>query len=175
MNDVEQAIAEAEAAALRRDGYTFRQIAEAQGCALSTAHERVQKAIAAVPVEAVNAIRATELERLDAMLRIAWKQATTDQPKVDHGRVVYDDSTGEPVIDHAAKLNALDRLLRISAERRRLIPNLEAPRTASVTVYSEDTIDAMIREAEAALAEPDRDRRPAGEAPTAEGATAAGS
>ncbi len=143
------------------------------GCSVSTAHDRVQRAIAAVPVEAVNQIRAVELDRLDDAFRGAYRLMHTDQVKVDHGKVVRDDVTGEPIIDHTLKLSALRSLLRIAEGRRRLIPHLEAPKTATLTVMTEDVVDAQIRELEAELARSDRGQRPAGETPALEGTSGA--
>lgn len=61
----------AEALRLRRYGFTYSQIAEQLGCALSTAHSYVMGALEETRTllkEDADAIRDMELSRLDAML-----------------------------------------------------------------------------------------------------------
>lgn len=51
---------------LRKSGYSFRRIAEAQGCSVRTANLRVKKAISKyVPEELVDETRRVELDRYD--------------------------------------------------------------------------------------------------------------
>jgi hypothetical protein len=147
---LEQAIIDAEAAQLKADGHTYRQIAQIQGCSPSGAHARVERAIKAVPVDAVESLRAVELERLDEMYRVALSQLRTDAVRVDHGRIVRDDD-GNPLIDHGAKLIALDRLLKIQDRRAKLL-GLDAPSRSRIEVITEDAVDAEIRRLEAEVA-----------------------
>lgn len=65
--EVERAERDARAVQLRAEGATYRQIAAALGVDLHTAHTAVQRAIAAVPVENVDTLRAVEGEHLDAL------------------------------------------------------------------------------------------------------------
>ena len=135
-NDIEQAHIDADAARLRAEGKTYRQIAEIQGCSVPTAFHRVERACKAVPVEAVESLRTVEIERLDLLQRVALEQLVTDQPKIDHGRVVRDDD-GTPMIDQAAKLTALDKLLKIAERRARLLGLDQPTRIAQeVTVFA---------------------------------------
>jgi len=133
---IEQANIDADAARLRAEGKTYRQIAEIQGCSAQTAWERVERACKAVPVEAVESLRTVEVERLDLLQRVALEQLVTDQPKIDHGRVVRDDD-GTPMIDQQAKLNALDKLIKIAERRARLLGLDQPTRIAQeVTVFA---------------------------------------
>jgi uncharacterized protein YicC (UPF0701 family) len=136
MANIEQAKIDADAARLRAEGKTYRQIAEIQRCDVSTAFARVERACKAVPVEAVESLRTVEIERLDLLQRVALEQLVTDQPKIDHGRVVRDDD-GTPMIDQAAKLTALDKLLKIAERRARLLGLDQPTRIAQeVTVFA---------------------------------------
>jgi len=141
---IEQMRLNAEAAQLKVEGKSYREIAAQMGCDVHTAHDRVQKAIAAVPVEAVEELRVVELARLDEMLIEALRQLRMDHVMVSHGKVV------PGVVDEGAKMAALDRLLRISESRRRLL-GLDLPVKVSheVTVYDGDSeldreIDALL-------------------------------
>lgn len=146
----EQAVIDAEAVQLRADGKTYRQIAAIQGCSPTTAHARVDRAIKAVPVDAVENLRAVELDRLDEMHQVALTQLRTDAVRVDHGRIVRDED-GNPIIDHGAKLVALDRLLKIQDRRAKLL-GLDAPSRSRIEVITEDAVDAEIRRLEAEVA-----------------------
>lgn len=63
--EVERADRDAKAVALRASGATYREIAATLGVSLHAAHDAVKRALAAVPVESVDALRAVEGERLD--------------------------------------------------------------------------------------------------------------
>ncbi len=114
---IDTAVRDARAARLRAEGKHYRTIATIEGCSLGEAHNRVRRAIAAVPVEAVIELRRVEDERLDEMWRVAWDHLHTDHVLVQQGRVIKDPTTGEPMIDQAGKLAALDRLLSIQKRR----------------------------------------------------------
>ncbi len=146
---IEDSINDAQAAHLRAQGLSYRQIAQQVGCDVHTAHDRVARAIAAVPVENVNELREVERARLDEMLMVAWREMHRDHVVVQFGKVVRGED-GRPLIDSGAKMAALDRLLRISRERRMLM-GLDAPARSVIEVITEDTLDAEIRELEAKL------------------------
>jgi len=127
---IEQAELDAQAARLRSRGLTYRQIAQAQGVSAPTAHDRVRRAIAAVPVEAVTELREIELHRLDMLLEKVMEKATSD----DKGF-----------------LFAVDRALAI-ADRRAKLLGLDAPQRHEVITL--DAITAEIQKLEAALGHP---------------------
>lgn len=64
---VERAERMATAVQLRGEGLGYRAIAARLDCSLSTAHELVSEALAAVPAESVQQLRAVESDRLDQM------------------------------------------------------------------------------------------------------------
>lgn len=129
-----QAHKHAEAAQHRANGKSYRQIAEIMRVNVHTAHDYVQLAIAAVPVEAVEALRTIELARLDEALVEALRQLRMNHVMVSHGRII------EGVVDEGPKLAAIDRIIKISESRRRLL-GLDLPVKVSheVTVHDGDS------------------------------------
>ena len=81
----EQAIIDTEALKLRSRVATFQQIADRMGCSKGAAYQRVSRALAAIPQEAVEEYRKLECERLDNLLTIAMHQAMTknSMPAID--------------------------------------------------------------------------------------------
>jgi transcriptional regulator with XRE-family HTH domain len=136
----------AEAARLRRDGLTYRQIAEALGTDSGTAYRAVEQAMDAVirePAEQVIAytLRNLAAERSRLMdLRAEIEPMMTRAPAtVQHGKVVYDEVTGEPVPDREFLLKVADRLIKIddqlrrNDESRRRLEGLDQPAKTNVT------------------------------------------
>lgn len=143
---VADAEADSIAARLRSQGKSYRQIARAMGCSVSIAHRRVQRALKAIPAEAVEELRTIELQRLDEMLEVARRELHRDHVLVQQGRVIRDDA-GVPMIDHGAKLAALDRLVKISESRRKLVgADMPMRIEQKVTVEEVTVMDAEIRE-----------------------------
>ena len=71
----EDALGMAEAVRLRSKGLTYREIAEVLNINPSSAYRRVSKALAEVPVEAVDELRRIENERLDKLQAALWDAA----------------------------------------------------------------------------------------------------
>lgn len=114
------------AAELRARSMSYRDIALKLGYAgESGAHKAVQRALAAAPAEGAAELRAIEAERLDALARRLWAVLDTKYPLTAPDRV-FVDKDGESVPDPRPIIAAVDRLLRISEQRRRLL-GLDAP------------------------------------------------
>jgi transcriptional regulator with XRE-family HTH domain len=143
--DIAQARLDAQAAELRAQGLTYPQLAERLGCSFSTAYARVQRALAAVPVEAVTELRQIECDRIDAVISRLWDIVEAEHPLVSHGKRI------EGLLDDGPRLAALAGILRASAEKRKLL-GLDAPARQTITVVTEDVVDRAIRELEADLA-----------------------
>ena len=141
-HDIDQARLDTEAAEMRSRRMTYPQIAAEQGCSRSTAYQRVQRALAAVPYEAVAELRRVELESLDELEQRAREVLLARHVKVDHGRVIEVD--GERLIDDAPVLAAIAQILRIKDMRAKLTGSY-APTKSAVTVITEDAVDAEIR------------------------------
>jgi len=71
----EQAHLDAEALRLRSAGYTYQQIADTQGTTKATGYNRVQRALAAIPAEAVEEYRSIQREQLDKLMATYWPEA----------------------------------------------------------------------------------------------------
>jgi AcrR family transcriptional regulator len=97
----EQAIIDTEALKLRSRGFTYQQIADNMGCSKGAAYQRVSRALAAIPAEAVDEYRRLEAERLDGLLAIATHQAYTKKSLFAIDRVLA-------IMDRRAKLLGLD-------------------------------------------------------------------
>lgn len=137
----ETAERDAEAARLRVQGRTYQQIADRLGLShRDLARRAVDRALTATVQEPAEELRSLELLRLDELWRTAWRVLTTEHVRVSAGRVV--EHQGKPLRDNGPALAAIDRLVRISERRCRLL-GLDAP--LSVTVLTLDQIDAEIR------------------------------
>lgn len=136
---------DARAAHLRAQGRTYRAIAEELGVSTGTAYAAVSRAIAAVPVEAVGELRQIECARLDAVIARLWDVVHASHPYVSNGRVFDHLEDAGPVI------SALAAIVRTSESKRKLL-GLDAPSRQTVTVVTEDAVDAEIRRLEEELA-----------------------
>lgn len=135
----DQAELDAEAARLRSRSMGYREIGEQLGVTTSAAHRMVERALAAIPTEHAEAVRANELRKLDALERAALTVLEARHVTVSNGKLIYDGD--EPLLDDAPVLNAIDRLLRVSESRRKLL-GLDAPNRVEVVTL--DYLDAEI-------------------------------
>lgn len=121
---------EAEALDLRLQGMSYRTIGAAQGCHPSTAHDRVDRALASlVPVETAEAVRQVEAERYEAV---------QGRVLAALGRVTAADDV-DP--DSVAKLAAA--FVRV-ADRKAKLLGLDVPVTQHLKVSSTD-LDAEVQ------------------------------
>lgn len=164
--DLEQAHLDTEAAVLRSQRISYPEIARRMGCAVSTAHDRVKRAIDAVPYEAVEELRRIELESLDEQERRLLAVQETTHYRVDHGKVI-ELTEGVPMIDTTPIVQTSMAILRIKDMRAKLTGEY-APTKSAITVVTEDAVDAEIRRLseQVALNEPGDLRSTPGEAPT---------
>jgi len=93
---------------------------------------------------AVETIRQTQLTSLLRQKRVVLGIMATPNYKVDHGRVVMDPFTQQPVIDKDLVLKASAELRRIEDAISRLT-GTRAPVVHEVHEITEDAIDAEIR------------------------------
>lgn len=136
---------DSKAAHLRAQGRTYRQIATELGVDVAAAYKMVGRAIASAPVEAVNELRAIESERLTAVIAKAWEIVHADHPYVSAGRLLTGVQDAGPVL---AALN----LIRTTSESLRKLYGLDAPARQTITVITEDAVDAELRRLETELA-----------------------
>ena len=129
----EQAHLDTAALRLRSLGFSYQAIADQMGVTKATAYNRCQRALAAIPAEAVDEFRRLEGQRLDLLLEKAMEKALSEEK---------------------GALFAIDRVLAIMDRRAKLM-GLDAPiKTEVITL---DYIQAEIARLEASLGEIDDD------------------
>lgn len=138
----------AEAVAMRIAGADFEAIAEKLGYAdRRSACKDVTRALEQAVAEqtrSVEAYREEELQRLDALLVEAWAVLKRAHVTVSHGKLIYDDRTGQPLLDDGPTLHAIDRILKIQ-ERRAKFLGLDAPmKVEAITIDSLDQAIAQL-------------------------------
>lgn len=140
-----------EAVKLRLTGMSYTRIAEALGYADSaTAYNAVKMELAQTKREDADELREIEAQRLDGLqeVMVGVLRANHVVVSVTRGQVVIDQRTLEAVQDHAPVMNAVDRLLRISESRRKLL-GIDAPpqvQRVDVTVTEVSQADVEFRE-----------------------------
>lgn len=140
-----------QALALRAGGWDYPSIArELRYASRSAAHTAVMEALNRQPMEDAPHMRDLELGRLDSLLRVALDHLHAEHPLVSDGRIVCDNQ-GAALVDYAAQLAALDRVIRIM-ERRSKLMGLDAPVRKIIETVSEDALDKAIRELEVQVA-----------------------
>lgn len=145
---------EAHAAELRGRGLSYQKVAEtmrADGSASpkytkADAFHDIEAALKATVSEPAEAARQFELERLDLMHQAALAVLEGHHVTVSNGRIIY--LGDQPLPDTGPVLAAIDRMLRISESRRKLL-GLDAPVkvdakiTDAMTAEIEDLIEQM--------------------------------
>lgn len=139
--------------ALRIEQMPYAEIAARLAISEDVAEKDYQRAIEQRHIERneqANLAVTAEEAKLDALERAAWKVLRARHITVQHGKIVRDED-GNPVIDDAPTLNAIDRILKI-AERRARLRGLDAPVRTKIEVT--DALDAQIEQLVAELAGP---------------------
>ena len=147
--------------AMRVEHVPYEDIAVQLGVSVDLARKDYQLArrqAAADFKAAVAEHRATELIKLDALEREAWRVLKTKHITVQQGRVVRDEND-KPIEDDAPVLQAIDRLERL-AKRRAALLGLDAPVRVEVSAEVDEQITALA----AALAAGVGELEPPGEA-----------
>lgn len=126
---------------LRLDGLTFSAIGAEVGLAVSTVHARIEAHIAERVNPLADELRAIELDRLDRAIVRVFEVLAKTHVVVQNGKVVTG-ADGRPLVDDMPALQAIDRLIRIS-ERRCKMLGLDAPTPlkADVTLHQVDPRD----------------------------------
>lgn len=109
----------AQALDLRSKGYQYRQIAAEMGIDVKTAFDFVKRGQRAIVAEPAKRVIKMEEQRLDDALRRVMDILDGDHVMVQQGRVVLHD--GQPLPDQELILKAIDRLVKISESRRKLL------------------------------------------------------
>jgi len=107
----DQALLDVEALRMRGKGWSYQRIADNLGVAKSTARDRCERALAAVPVETVDEYRKIMDEQLDQILEPALQKALSG----DKGALFAIDRV-VVILDRKARLWGLDRAVKQQIE-----------------------------------------------------------
>jgi hypothetical protein len=147
---VEQMLIDAQAAKMRLECKTYREIATAQGCSVSTAHERAIRAVRDSNRDDAAAVRDIEMARLDEMFRLVWDDLFTFHYKVDHGKIIVD-ADGNPVEDRAQINDAIKTLLKIQDRRAKYL-GVDMPTRRTIAVITDEMLANELDEIRTTLA-----------------------
>jgi hypothetical protein len=123
---------------MRKKGLTFRAIAAEEGVATNAVFEAVHGALKAIREEPAAELKQLELERLDALLKSVWDDATAeleekegDTPEMLEARV-------------ASHLDSLEAARKLLADRRKVL-GLDAPtKSIDMTPRREETVATVV-------------------------------
>jgi len=147
---IDTAERDAECARLRARDHTYQQIADATGfTSASGARFAVERALARTITEPGEELRRIELMKLDALARAAWRVLEARHYLVSQGRLIRLEDGAPPLEDDGPVLQAIDRLLKISERRSRLL-GLDSP--VRMEVLTIDAIDAQLAVLDAEIA-----------------------
>jgi hypothetical protein len=139
VNQIER---DAQAVEYRRRGLSYRQIAAQMSWKnQASAYEAVQRGLIDSISEASDEVRRLELDKLDEYQRHALRVLATPHFLVSNGVLITDPDSEKPLPDDSPVLAALDRLLKISERRSKLL-GLDAPVRHEVITL--DAIEAEI-------------------------------
>jgi len=142
------------AARLYQQFSSYSEVARIQGCPVSTARDRVMRALAGEPNDDTALAKKVALARLNAQAVIAQSIAESEFVAHSNGRVVY---LGEaPLVDVGPNLAALDRLRQIEDQRNRIL-GIYAPTAARVEVVPRDVLERLVAENEALIRAAERE------------------
>ena len=149
---------DARAADLFRRGLSYRQIGAELGVSGHSAFEAVRRAARDAATDSLAAAEALALmlERQQDYRRAAYRVLTAKHYQVTQAGNMVRGPDGQPLLDDAPVLNALDRLVRIDQEEAKLL-GLYAPAKSRVEVITEDVIDAECAQLVQEIAERERD------------------
>jgi hypothetical protein len=146
---------DAQSADLYRRGLSYRQIAKQLGYrspqSVGDAIRRHARTTAADTLAGPEALQVM-LDRLQDYRRLAWRVATSKHyATTASGQVALHPVTGDPLLDDAPVLHALDRLLRFDDHEAKLC-GLYAPSRKQVEVITAEDVEANIARLESELA-----------------------
>jgi hypothetical protein len=110
---------DAEAAALRAKSMSYKKIGEALGMSTSSAHEAVQRSLTDTLAEPAANLRQLEREKLDRLEQLVHAELERQHFVIANGKIMYIGE--EPLHDTGAVLACVDRLVKISESRRKLL------------------------------------------------------
>jgi len=137
---------DAQAADLFRRGLTYRQISSQLGWrSPNAAFLAVRRAARDAATDSLAAAEALQLmlARQQDYRRLVWRVAMAKHYVTTQTGAMAVGPDGNPLLDDAPVLNAVDRLVKIDQEEAKLL-GLYAPAKSRVEVITEDAVDAEI-------------------------------
>lgn len=148
---------DAQAADLFRRGLTYRQISAQMGWrSPNAAFLAVRRAARDAATDSLAATEALQLmlSRQQDYRRLVWRVAMAKHYVTTQTGAMALGPDGQPLLDDAPVLNAVDRLVKIDQEEARLL-GLYAPAKSRVEVITEDAVDAEIAKLAEEIAQAD--------------------
>lgn len=131
----------AEAYELSTQGLTIREVAERAGCSVETAYRRVKLGAELSPRPNRDITAEVQIRSLMRQKRVVLGILANPAYKVDHGRVVMDPLTQQPLRDQEMVLKASAELRRIEEAIMRLA-GTRAPVVHEIKEITEEALDA---------------------------------
>lgn len=124
--------------------HTIAWIADEMGCSVFKVQRLLNKHVPKLLEKDATHHRDIEINKLDLLEEKLWRLVDEEYYTVSHGQVVYFES-GEPVMDIDPILKVIDRILKVSERRSRLL-GLDKPIRVETTVHAMDNTDMELAE-----------------------------
>lgn len=119
--------------------HTLAWIADEMDCSVFRVQKLLNKYTPKLLEKDANHHRDIEINKLDLLEERLWEMLDEDYITVSNGQVVYFD-TGEPVPDLDPIMKIIDRILKVSERRSKLL-GLDKPVRVEATVHQVDNMD----------------------------------
>jgi hypothetical protein len=127
--------------ALRIRGFSQAQIAKHFSTNTNQVTTALRRAANSITLELPEHVIKLELERLDYLLTKALDVLEAEHHAFNHGKVMYNLTTGQPYIDSGPTLAAIDKCLKIQERRAKLLGLDKDPNNSQ----TEDTIESELQ------------------------------
>lgn len=126
------------------DKLTLARVADEMGCSVFRVQKLLNKYTPKLLEKEATSHREIEINKLDLLEERLWEMLDEDYITVSNGQVVYMDS-GDPVPDIDPIMKIVDRILKVSERRSKLL-GLDKPIRVDATVTQVDSIDQEFAE-----------------------------
>jgi len=126
------------------DKLTLARVADEMGCSVFRVQKLLNKYIPKLLEKDASTHREIEIGKLDLLEEKLWAMVDEDYYTVSNGQVVYMD-TGDAVPDIDPILKIIDRILKVSERRSKLL-GLDKPIRVDATVTQVDSVDREFAE-----------------------------
>jgi len=121
------------------DKLTLAAVADEMGCSIFKVQRLLNKYSPKLLEGDASRHREIEVNKLDLLEEKLWAMVDEEYYTVSNGQVVYME-TGEPVPDVEPILKIMDRIIRVSERRSKLL-GLDKPVKVEATVHTVDAVD----------------------------------